>query len=64
MHYIYTLFYLAHSEGLPIMRPMWYEFPDDIETLDMSTQFMFGDAILVAPKIKRALYKNNKYFFP
>jgi len=25
---------------------------------------MFGDSILVAPKIKKALYKQNKYFFP
>jgi alpha-glucosidase (family GH31 glycosyl hydrolase) len=25
---------------------------------------MWGDAILVAPKIKKALYKQSKYFFP
>ena len=25
---------------------------------------MWGDQILVAPKLRRALYKTNKYFFP
>ena len=46
------------------MRTMWYEFPFDNQTFDMSDQFMFGHAILVAPKIKKALYKQNRYFFP
>lgn len=25
---------------------------------------MWGDSILIAPKIKKALHKNNRYFFP
>ena len=28
MHYIYTTFRYATKTGLPIMRPMWIEFPD------------------------------------
>ena len=41
---------------------MWYEFPTDIETFSLTTQFMWGDSILVAPKLKKALNKTNKYF--
>ena len=30
---------------------MWQDFPDDINTYDITTQFMWGNAFLVAPKI-------------
>lgn len=38
------------------MRTMWNEFPDEIASdgtsfADVSTQFMFGESILVAPKL-------------
>jgi alpha-D-xyloside xylohydrolase len=47
--YIYTYAVLAHETGLPIMRAMVLEFPDDpcVYTLDL--QYMFGSEILVAP---------------
>jgi alpha-glucosidase (family GH31 glycosyl hydrolase) len=43
---------------------MWLEFPMDVATFEMSDQFMFGPSILVAPKINKALYKQDRYFFP
>ena len=33
------------------MRPMWQDFPDDDLTHTIITQFMWGNSILVAPKI-------------
>lgn len=33
------------------MRPMWMEFPDDIKTFTLGNQFMFGNDMLVAPKL-------------
>ena len=50
-HYLYNLFFEATTEGTPIIRPMWYEFPQDVHTFDLDYQFMFGENILVAPKI-------------
>ena len=49
-HYLYTTFKHATEEGTPIIRPMWYEFPQDEMTFSLDKQFMFGDKFLVAPK--------------
>ena len=51
MHYLYTAFYQAHIFGYPIMRPLWYAVPADTSTFANSDQFMWGDSILVAPKM-------------
>ena len=51
MHYLYNQFHTANTEGLPIMRPMWMEFPADTNTFKLGNQFMFGGDMLVAPKL-------------
>jgi mannosyl-oligosaccharide alpha-1,3-glucosidase len=51
IHYLYTQYYYANTEGLPIMRPMWMEFPTDTNTFSLGNQFMWGDSFLVAPKL-------------
>ena len=50
-HYMYNLFFESSRTGLPIVRPMFYEFPQDEMTYDLNHQFMFGPDILVSPKI-------------
>lgn len=49
--YLYTVFREAAETGVPIMRPMFLEFPNDPACYerDAQTQFMLGDALLVAP---------------
>jgi alpha-glucosidase len=49
MPYLYNQYYKAHKEGIPVMRPMILEYPEDANVIDMYSQFMFGDDILVAP---------------
>ena len=39
----------AHEKGTPIMRTMFYEFPEDAVCWNAETQYMFGPDILVAP---------------
>lgn len=39
----------AHTDGIPMMRPMVLEFPDDRGAAVVDTQYMLGDALLVAP---------------
>ena len=51
IHYLYNLFFESHTNGLPIIRPMWMEFPQNEMTFELNRQFMFGPSILVAPKM-------------
>jgi alpha-D-xyloside xylohydrolase len=47
--YLSELGRIAHSEGIPVMRPMLLEFPDDRTAVTVDTQFLLGNRLLVAP---------------
>lgn len=49
MPYIYSISKLASTKGIPTMRSMVLEFTDDLNTHYLDRQYMFGDALLVAP---------------
>ena len=49
MPYIYTCAYETSRDFVPMMRPMFYAFPEDSVASKEQHQFMFGDSILVAP---------------
>ncbi len=49
MPYTYTLAWQAHSLGLPLMRPLVLNYPDDPCVLDLASQYLWGDDLLVAP---------------
>ncbi|QDB79208.1 DUF4968 domain-containing protein [Georgenia wutianyii] len=46
--YLYSLMARAHRTGLPIMEPLVSAFQDDPEVDETFTEFMLGDALLVA----------------
>ncbi|XP_038597178.1 neutral alpha-glucosidase C [Tachyglossus aculeatus] len=50
--YWYSLFYRAWKTSLPIMRPLWVEFPTELETFGMEEEYMLGNALLVHPVTK------------
>lgn len=39
----------ALTEGTPILRPLVWDFPDDVRVRNMDDEFMFGPDLLVAP---------------
>ena len=47
--YLKQIFREAHENGSPLMRPMFYEFPNDPAAWDVTDQYMFGPDYLVAP---------------
>ena len=49
MPYLYGKAVEAHEKGIPVLRPMLFEFPDSVACETCDTQYMLGDALLVAP---------------
>ena len=42
----------AHETGAPVMRAMFYEFPEDAVTWELNSQYMYGSDNLVAPIVE------------
>jgi len=59
--YLYTLFHETHTRGLPILRPLWMEFPTDDTALDIDDEFMLGTALLVKPVVHALVNSINVY---
>ncbi|MGW1467862.1 alpha-xylosidase [Streptomyces sp. NPDC002308] len=49
MPYLYGAAVEAHRTGVPVMRPMLLEFPDDPATRTVDRQYLLGGDVLVAP---------------
>ncbi|MGL4589010.1 MAG: glycoside hydrolase family 31 protein [Mycoplasmatales bacterium] len=47
--YISNLMHQAHEFGAPLMRPLFYDYPDDLIAWETEFTYMFGRNILVAP---------------
>jgi alpha-glucosidase (family GH31 glycosyl hydrolase) len=47
--YTYTLAWQARTQGLPLMRPLVLNYPDDPRVWGLGSQFLWGDDVLVAP---------------
>jgi alpha-D-xyloside xylohydrolase len=54
MPYLYGAAREAVTGGVPMMRAMWLEFPDDRTCLHLDQQYMFGPSLLVAPVFSAA----------
>lgn len=59
--YWYSVFFEAHFLGLPVMRAMFMEFPNDPRTFAMDDQWMVGDALLVKPVTDDKTTRVNVY---
>jgi alpha-D-xyloside xylohydrolase len=49
MPYLYAKAVEAHEAGVPVMRAMLVEFPEDPASDTLERQYMLGDSLLVAP---------------
>jgi alpha-glucosidase len=47
--YLYTLFWEASQHGTPIMRPLFYHFPDDQKSHAIHDQVLLGPSLMAAP---------------
>ncbi|XP_064475878.1 lysosomal alpha-glucosidase-like [Ornithodoros turicata] len=47
--YLYTLLYRSHAFGDTVARPLFFEFPNDVNTFGIDTQFLWGSSLLILP---------------
>jgi alpha-glucosidase len=59
--YLYSLFYEHERTGHPVMRPLWYEYPDDTRTYLLSDEYLVGRDILIAPVVKEGMRWREVY---
>jgi len=52
--YLYTLFFKAHIYGDTVVRPLFFEFPNDAISYEIETQFLWGSGLMIVP----TLYEN------
>ena len=60
--YLYTLFQEHTQTGAPVMRPLWFEYPDDARTYLVEDQYLAGRDLLVAPVVREGAVRRRVYF--
>jgi alpha-glucosidase len=60
--YIYTLFHEHEQTGMPVIRPLWFEFPLDKKTYLVADEYLLGKDLLVAPVVKEGIREREVYF--
>ena len=59
--YLARIFREAHENGSPLLRAMFYEFPEDAKCWELSDQYMFGPDYLVAPILTPKTFARSVY---
>ena len=66
--YIYSSVRQSSNESIPLIRPMYIEYPKDYESYESPQQYFFGDAFLAAPINQAGIGENKlayqKVWFP
>ena len=52
---------MAHKKGTPVIRPLFYDNPEDSKCWEVEDEYMFGPDILVAPVLYQGMQKRTVY---
>ncbi|MCM8709843.1 glycoside hydrolase family 31 protein [Clostridium sp. SYSU_GA19001] len=58
--YLYTMNYLSHKEGLPLMQPMYYHSPWEEDAYNVKNQYYYGTELIVCPITTKINNKINQ----
>ncbi|MFU0912070.1 glycoside hydrolase family 31 protein [Kluyvera intermedia] len=61
--YIDKLYKNAHNHGDPLMRPMFWHYPDEPQSWQTEDQYLFGEDLLVAP-VMQAGQRQREVWLP
>ena len=51
----------AHLKGTPVIRPLFYDFPEDKQAWETEDAYMFGPDVLVAPVLSAGMRTRSVY---
>jgi alpha-D-xyloside xylohydrolase len=64
MPYIYSQAYVASAKGWPMVRTLFFEYPDDPTSWTVEDEYMFGSSLLVAPLFTDSATSRRVYVPP
>jgi len=59
--YLYSAVRDTHRTGIPLMRSIWFSFPNDPAALAVDDAYMWGDSLLVAPVTEKSAAERITY---
>ena len=59
--YVTELMKEAHEKGTPVMRPLFYDYPEDTKVWEIEDEYMFGPDMLVAPILYEDMRERTLY---
>jgi alpha-glucosidase (family GH31 glycosyl hydrolase) len=59
--YIYTMAYKNFTTGLPLARPLFFDYPGDENLFNESSSYLWGDAFLVSPVVQASQTSKRIY---
>jgi alpha-glucosidase (family GH31 glycosyl hydrolase) len=61
MPYTYTITREARDTGLPLMRALWLQYPDDPQAVNLGDEYLWGRDLLIAPVVEKAATSRRVY---
>jgi alpha-D-xyloside xylohydrolase len=59
--YVRRLMEETYRTGAPVMRPLFYDFPEDRKAWNTETAYMFGSELLIAPVLEAGVTQREVY---
>ncbi|CEF71380.1 Glycoside hydrolase, family 31 and P-type trefoil domain and Galactose mutarotase-like domain and Glycoside hydrolase, superfamily domain-containing protein [Strongyloides ratti] len=59
--YLFTLHFEASRFGIPVIKPVFFDYVDDSNTFELNHQFLWGSAFMVAPVIESGVTSQLVY---
>jgi len=60
--YNYTLAFENNQTGVPLMRPVFFEEPENLESYEISDTYLWGNDFLISPVMQDSINKKEVYF--
>lgn len=59
--YTYTLAREAHDTGMPMMRALWLQYPNDPQAVTLGDEYLWGGDLLIAPVLEKGATTRRVY---